>query len=131
MFEVTIDGRRKLLHIVMQGFWNDDTMARYSEIVVQKSSELRRAEGCKRILINMSDFPIQSKKIAEGHAAFLRTVRDRGEARVALVMQSALSKLQAARVASDTGHSTFADEAEALAWLMEDELPVIINRPSA
>lgn len=119
-FELQADQARQMLRIVMRGFWTEETMAAYSIAVREKMAELLRGRGCRRILINMSDFAIQSQKVAEGHAANLRVVRDRGEARVALVMQSALSKLQAARVASDTGHSTFTTEAEALLWLMSD-----------
>jgi hypothetical protein len=120
MFEVTADPKRQLLRIVMRGFWDAETITAYSAAMRRTMGDLQRTAGCRRILIDMVDFAIQSKEVAAGHAAYLRAVRDRSEARVALVMQSALSRLQAARVASDTGHSTFATEAEALAWLMAD-----------
>lgn len=123
MFEITADHERRLLRIVMHGFWDTEIMTAYSKAVREKLGELRRTVGCGYILINMVDYPIQSKEVAEGHAANLRIVKGRGEARVALVMQSALSKLQAARVAFDTGHSTFHSDAEALAWLFPEPRP--------
>lgn len=120
MFEVIADHRQRLLHITMRGFWDAETMKAYMRCVRQKMAELQQTGPCKYILIDMVDFAIQSKDIAEGHAENLRVVKKRGEARVALVIQSALSKLQTARVASDTGHSTFKTEAEARAWLLSD-----------
>lgn len=121
LFEVNAERELRMLRIIMRGFWDAETMRAYSIEVRNKMAELMQARGCRYILIDMIDFAIQSQAIAEGHAANLRMVRDRGEARVALVMQSALSKLQAARVASDTGHKTFATVAEARAWLLSDQ----------
>lgn len=121
MFEITADQSRRLLHIRMWGFWDAATMAAYSVEVKNKMASLLRGLGCKSILIDMIDYPIQSKEIANTHADFLRVVRDRGESRVAIVMQSALSKLQASRVANDTGHRTFDTIVEAQAWLDNDD----------
>lgn len=121
MFAVKPDFGRRLLHVTLRGFWDARVMADYMKNVRSALGELRRTGGCKYVLIDMVDFPIQSKAIAEGHAENLRAVKRAGDARVALVMQSALSKLQAARVASDTGHRTFGTEAEALSWLLADE----------
>lgn len=118
MFEITIDLQLRLLRIVMRGFWDAAVMADYSTVVRHRMGDLLRTGGCRYILIDMVGFPIQSQEVAEGHAAFLRIVKNRGDTRVALVMQSALSKLQAARVASDTGHATFRTEEEAMAWLV-------------
>lgn len=122
MFEITADQDRQLLWIRMWGFWDAEMMSVYLQEVRRKLRHLQTSKGCRSILIDMTDYPIQSRDVAEGHAANLRVVRDRGEARVALVMQSALSKLQAARVAHDTGHATFPTEQDALAWLMESRL---------
>jgi len=120
MFDVTVDPALRLMRITMRGFWSAMTMAEYSSVVRRKMGMMLSGRGCRYILIDMIDFPIQSKEIAEGHAAFLRIVSERGGTRVALVMQSALSKLQAARVASDTGHATFDSEEAAIAWLLSD-----------
>jgi len=120
MFEVKAIHEQRLLRIAMRGFWDASTMTAYSKAVRQEMAELQRTGGCQYVLINMIDFAIQSKEIADGHALNLRLVKERGVARVALVMQSALSKLQAARVVSDTGHLAFATEKDALDWLFED-----------
>lgn len=123
MFEVKTDHGARLMRITLRGFWTAGTMAAYSKVVRDAMADLQRTGGCKSILINMVDFPIQSREIAEGHAENLRRVKERGGIRVALVMQSALSKLQTARVAADTGHLTFDTEADAVAWLSARRVP--------
>lgn len=117
MFEVTADHQSRMLRIVLRGFWSDADMARYNVEVGRTMAELRNTGGCRTILIDMVDFPIQTQAIAEAHAAKLRVVKQTTDIRVALIMPSALSRIQAARVASDTGHRTFASEGEAMAWL--------------
>lgn len=121
MFEVTHDQRLGMLRVTLRGFWNGATMAGYTQAVQRCMADLRRTGGCKYVLINMIDFPIQSTQIADAHAANLRNVKRIAGVRVALVMQSALSRLQASRVAADTGHRTFATEDAALDWLLTSE----------
>lgn len=120
-FDVREEPGRRLLHVVLRGFWDGGVMDEYMEKVRAAIGKLRRTGGCRYVLIDMVDFPIQSKAIAEGHAENLRALKRVGDARVALVMQSALSRLQAARVASDTGQRCFGTEAEARAWLFSPE----------
>lgn len=118
MFEVTPDHDLRMLRITLRGFWDGATMAGYMKVVREAMGGLQRAGGCRYILIDMTGYPIQSKEIAESHAAALRLVTQAGGVRVALVMQSALSKLQATRVAADTGQRMFDTEEAAREWLL-------------
>jgi len=119
-FDVTPDFTAQLLSIRMRGFWDDATMAAYLKAVNAAAAMLHRAGGCKFILVNMSGYPIQTRHIAEGHGALLRSSRKMPGTRVALVMQSALSKLQASRLAADSGHEIFPSEEAAMDWLMAE-----------
>jgi hypothetical protein len=124
MYAIVADQELRMLRIVLRGFWTAEVMARYLSEVRRAMGSLVQTGGCKYVLIDMLDFPIQSKEIAEAHANALRAVKQTGDTRVALILQSALSRLQAARVATDTGHQSFASEAEAMAWLLRDCPPV-------
>jgi hypothetical protein len=121
MFDVTPDFELRMLRITLRGFWTAETFASYMPVVRRARGELERSGGCRSILIDMVDFPIQAKEIAQAHAENLRLVRQTSDARVALVLQGALSKLQAARVASDTGYPAFRTKGEAMAWLLSKE----------
>jgi hypothetical protein len=116
-FDIATDDDLKLLRVTLRGFWDGATMADYMQCIRAAMADLQRIGGCELILINMSDYPIQTKDVADGHAANLHAVKKLGAAKVALVMQSGLSKLQARRVVEDTGHRAFNSEEEALAWL--------------
>lgn len=120
MFDVVADVDAAMLRIRLRGFWTIETMAAYMKDVGKAMGHLRAAGRLRHVLINMIDYPIQSKPIAEAHAANLVNAARTGNLRVALVLQSELSKLQAARVASATGHRTFATEKAALEWLLHD-----------
>ncbi|MGC5799530.1 hypothetical protein [Sphingomonas sp. NFX23] len=118
MYEISSDPARQLLIVRVSGFWTREIMATYRAEVGQQASVLRQAGGCKRILVDMSHYPIQSGDIADGHAAALRFARETLGARAAIVMTSALSRLQATRVATSSGHRLFNDDVAAMTWLM-------------
>lgn len=120
MFTVLTDPNRNLLSIKVTGFWTEQTMADYFAHLRKQSSALRSAGGCSRILVDMTDYPIQSQVIADGHHAALKFAGETVGARAAVVMKSGLSRLQAARVTKSSGHRLFDDIASATEWLMSD-----------
>lgn len=117
MFEVETDHRRRLLKVTMTGFWTAETMASYYSAARKEFEALERTAGSKYVLINMAAYSVQSPKIAEEHAAYLRVFLEQGRARVAVVMPSALARMQAARVSSNLDYGIFKDEHEAMDWL--------------
>ncbi|RYY41921.1 MAG: hypothetical protein EOP59_11190, partial [Sphingomonadales bacterium] len=74
-FVILPDRDRKLLRISLRGFWDDAVMADYMTAVRVGMRDLQQSGGCCGILIDMIDFAIQPKNIAEGHAENLRRVR--------------------------------------------------------
>lgn len=117
MFDVTPDHDLRMLRLAVHGFWDQSVMAAYVAEVRRAMADLRRTGGCRYILVDMSGYPIQPKEIAEAHGALLRSSRNMDGIRVALVMQSVLSRLQANRLAAEAGHEIFDSREEAEAWL--------------
>ncbi len=118
MYSVTIEPAHRLLRIRVDGFWSMEVMTAYVAELRQQSDALRNAGGCERILVDMSDYPIQSRAVADGHAQIIARAKAMTNTRTALVMKSALSRLQAMRVADLAGDQLFEDEASARAWLL-------------
>ncbi len=118
MFKVTIEPGHHLMRIRVDGFWTDKVMADYLAELHRQVEALRPSGGCRRILVDMSNYPIQAQAIAEGHARIIHHGKTAMNARTAVVMKSALSRLQAMRVATIAGHELFADEDSARRWLM-------------
>jgi hypothetical protein len=118
MFTVTNEPEHRLMRIEVHGFWTPDTMRAYLTELGAKASALGSIGGCRRILVDMSDYPIQSQAIAEGHARIIAHGKTEMRAKTAVVMTSALSKLQAKRMARLAGQELFDDEPAARHWLL-------------
>lgn len=97
-------------------------MPRYIAALGEQAEALVPYGGCRRILVDMSDYPIQSQAVAEGHVRIIAHGKNKMRAHTAVVMTSALSKLQAKRMANLAGHELFDDEASARAWLLAQPL---------
>ncbi len=121
MYDVTIDTARQLMKVKVSGFWSEETFKTYAAEATKRSEELRRTGGFKYVLIDMSDFPIQSAVVAEMHGRLLQAAQDGYGVRAAVVMTSALSRLQATRVAKLTGNDLFDDADTAVAALMQSD----------
>jgi hypothetical protein len=119
MYAVSIHPEHQLMKIRVEGFWSMDTMTEYAAELRRASTALVAKSGaCRRILVDMSAYPIQSSDVAAGHAAALDYASSRLGAAAALVLPSALSRMQAGRVVRSQGHQIFADEKSALNWLL-------------
>jgi hypothetical protein len=118
MFTVTIEPPHQLMRIEVQGFWQRDTMRAYLAELGRQVDALAAYGGCRRILVNMSDYPIQSAEIAQGHARIVAHGKTEMKAATAVVMKSALSKLQAKRMANLAGQELFDDEPAARRWIL-------------
>ena len=118
MFDIAIDPARKLMTVKVAGFWDQRTFKSYAAEAAARSEELRRSGGFDYLLIDMSDFPIQAAAVAEMHGSLLRVAQDSYGVKAAVVMRSALSRLQAARVAKLTGNDLFDDANAALVSLL-------------
>lgn len=119
MYNISIDRTRHLMMVAVSGFWTEDTFKAYANEAARRSDELSRSGGFKSLLIDMSEFPLQAKAIADLHGELLLTAQQRYGVAAAVVMRSALSRLQAARVAKLTGNDLFDDVGGALAALMQ------------
>ncbi len=116
-FAVSIEPEKRLMHIVVRGFWPANVLPNYSAALRRNVEALAPHGGCKRILVDMSDYPIQSQDVAEAHSRIIRHGRTEMRAVIAIVMTSVLSRLQAKRIANVAGNELFDDEVTARAWL--------------
>jgi len=119
MYEVSIDRAKQLMTVRVSGFWTREVFKAYAAEAARHADVLRRGGGFRSLLIDMSDFPLQAAAIADLHGQLLIATQQRYGVNAAVVMRSALSRLQAARVAKLTGNDLFDDADTALAALME------------
>ena len=119
-FVFDYDPAVRLLRLKLIGLWDGATLGAFAAEARTLRDRVERAghrddEG--RILIDLTDFPVQPKNITEGIGQLLPTFGQRA-GRIALVKSgSALQTIQVQRlIASEKAH-LFAVPEEALAWL--------------
>lgn len=118
-FEFDLDREKRLLTVVMHGFWNAQTCCAYDAQMRAQLAALGRLPAPRACLVDARDFAIQSKEVADllqdGVAKRLslypeRTVR---------LVSRAISRGQAARMTNDPSHRVYDSIDEALGWLLE------------
>ena len=121
-FDISTDAARGLLRVNMRGHWTTDTIDAYKKAVLGSVAEMLAA-GSRRgpliALVDARDLSAQS----QGAVADFKASMDRDglvPRRLATLVSSALFKRQVERIAIPN-QRLFADEAEALDWLLSDE----------
>lgn len=118
MYALTIEPARDLMRIKVAGFRSAAVMTAYIAEERRQVEALGRSGGCQRILVDMSQYPIQASEIAEAHAKIIARGKKVMKARTAVVMTSALSRMQAMRVTDLAAAELFDDELSARRWLL-------------
>lgn len=118
MYSVTIDPSRHLMTVTVSGFWKEETFKSYIAEAARATAELQRRGGFGLLLVDMSDYPLQGQAVAEMHGKLMLAAQQRYGVKAAVVMRSALSRLQAARVAKLTGNDLFDDADSAIEALL-------------
>ena len=117
-YSISIDPSSRLVRIVLDGFWDVGTVARFKHDVTESGRGLGAAgtaPSTLRILTDARGMRTQSQDVV---AALLSSFADERGAvyRSAMLVDSALFRLQLRRVTGDS-HGIFNSEEEALGWL--------------
>lgn len=118
MYEITTEPEHRLMRIEVQGFWSPEMIPGYVAALYERIDSLKPVGGCRRILVDMSSYPIQPQSVAKAHSKIIDYGRNELKAVTAVVMTSALSRLQAKRMANLAGRELFDDEPSARRWLL-------------
>ena len=120
-FEFRLDRPNRLLHTIMRGFWDLETVVRYECALFPKLRALDALRpGTTLSLVDSVDFPVQDRAVTAslGEVMLKRAGRLHPD-RTAIVVGNALQKMQVSRHVVDDRVHLFVGEAEALAWLLQ------------
>ncbi|MET0360740.1 MAG: STAS/SEC14 domain-containing protein [Sphingobium sp.] len=117
MYSITHDDSAGRITVILSGFWSEEMMERYQAELMATTQKLRQRHPVLTLLVDASDYPTQSKEVAERHR--LLAAASPGQDKVAVVVASALTRIQATRARSTDMERTFGSMEEALAWLDE------------
>ena len=116
-YSVTTDMRRRLLHIVMRGYWSQATFDTFATDYVAALNKMKASGGLDICLVDGREFAVQAKEISEQFGALIARCMPLLAKRTATVVPAHLNKLQAERAGGELAAQYFTDMDEARAWL--------------
>jgi len=118
-FELILDSDRRLLTVVMRGFWDARVYHDYDVQLSAQLLRLRQLKGSQACLVDARDFAVQPRDVADllrdGIAKRLHLYPER----TVRLVSCALSRSQAARMTNSGAHRVYDSMDEALGWLLE------------
>lgn len=118
-FQVEIDYPRAILRVKVWGFWTVDDAKAYVEAFRQKAALLVGEPWY--VLADISEFAAQKPEVSAFVEQTMAFAVDNGMVRAANLVDSALGKMQIARLSQATGlpeFSFFQSEQDAIRWLI-------------
>jgi hypothetical protein len=115
-FSIRDDSIAGILHIRLSGFWTRDTYASYVSNLAPYVARYNSLNKSYRALCDLSEFGVQAASMNE---KFTQQLAGRGQVDpfLALVVPSALSRLQVQRWLSNEKQKIFVSREEALLWI--------------
>jgi len=122
MYDISFDEQNRVLTLRQSGFWNLNMVQRYIADVAAEADRVARRHGDFSILTDNSEFQVQSLDVMEAFMAFTQGAMERNrDRRVAIIVSSALAKMQVARISEGGNVRIFNDRAGAMQWLTENK----------
>lgn len=119
-FTIEVDRSSGLICAAAYEFWTSAILEQF-KVRMQAEQEVIRRSGLRPLLlIDVRQHGVQSREIVEGLQAFARSASFRAT-KTAVVVESALYRLQAARIGSEHDHAIFRSDDEARRWLLANE----------
>lgn len=118
-YTVETDTRRRMLHIVMRGYWNQQTFDSFAAEYEAALHRMKAVGGLDIALVDGREFAVQAKEISEQFGALIAANMPLLAKHTATVVPAHLNKLQAERAGGDLAARYFIDMDQATAWLAE------------
>jgi len=119
-YSIETDPARRLLTIVMRGYWDQPT---FDQFAGEYSQTIRAMHASGRLhfaLIDGRDFAVQARQISDQFRDLIAAHQSYVAPRTATVVPTHLNKLQAERTGEAIAARYFTDMAEAEAWLFSE-----------
>ena len=117
MYAIRYDRAETLLLLTLTGMWTLDVAARFQAEMIVAAAAATKAAGRLRILSDCRDFPVQSREVTDAIADGPPSDPSR-PSHTAVVVGSALGRMQANRTISNDRVRIFTDLNDARAWLL-------------
>lgn len=116
-FSVEVDDQRGELHFKTSGLFDAESMTAFLADASRKVGPVLAAKGKMRALGDLTEFVTQTREIGETMAKTLANAEQDGIERTAIIINSAILKMQYQRVSEGRHVEIFSNREEALRWL--------------
>jgi hypothetical protein len=118
MFEVEYDEHANCIEIIVNGFWNRQTVSAFADTFLTRACAAKAIRTDFDVLVESLQFPVQANDVADLLTEVMRTGMTQTTGRAAVVVGSQLNKLQAMRTLTHPRVRIFLDLHEARNWLI-------------
>jgi hypothetical protein len=123
MFEMSFDAERALLTVVKTGFWSMNELRQFTGAFLTLDRDIRRKHPRYRIFADCRNYSVQSAEVSKAYTEIFDDLSRDHQGRFAILVPSALARLQAKHAMPHTIVEVFTDEAEAMRWLFDADAP--------
>ena len=116
-FTIEVDQSNGVIRATTYEFWTLATLEQYEAAVVTAQETVRRSGLRPLLLIDVRRHGVQSREVAQGLQRFAGSKYGQAT-KTAVIVESALYRLQAARIGSSAHHAIFQNDDDALQWLL-------------
>lgn len=122
MFSFSYDPNRTLLSIVQQGYWTVEEFRDYERQFRTHHRAILQEHGSYRVVADCREYPVQSPEVSLAFEKLFQTLMAENHGHYAIVVGSALNRIQARRVIPHTNVEIFSPDEwdRAVDWVFED-----------
>ena len=121
-YSVSVDAERRELHFATSGLFDKSTMRAFNEEIARAVSPILAQKRRMRALGDLTGYVVQTREISSKMAETLAAAEAVGIERVAIIMTSALVRMQYQRISEGRNVKIFDNREDALAWLRADQV---------
>ena len=119
-FEITVDRHGGVVRTLLRGFWTMDDLNAFGAGMYAAVQAVAARHAVFGLLSDSTAFKIQSPEVSEGFARMMEIGNKSHAGPTAIVVGTALNKIQAGRVFTDPRVRVFLDPVEARRWVDEE-----------
>ena len=120
MYNIEVDVDRNLIITDLEGFWTSDDFQNFIADERAALSKLRCAVGKHILLCNLSKLNVVAQDVVSHIVAELNSQGPRDAAWIAIVIHSALLRMQIQRLITRSNIEIFDETAKAEEWLLSE-----------
>ena len=113
------DEQRVLLTLKQRSYWSMETFVRYEQDYLAQHDRIRTRHRNYRVFADCVDYPVQSIEVGEAFAALFSKLMSENKGRYAIIVSSALNRIQAQRLIPQPNVKVFTEGKAAMDWLFE------------